>query len=981
MVIVYLGATIIHKPNGHDHYVWTDKSRLNFLTDIVETYEPGAGIYKPGSGLSRRIEFPYADGSGKCVTLIYFSPVLEGRAVSIPCNVSLNVSLYCSFNEKSTDGYNTRLSTFDIGFAGNFRTVNKRQYCSNNKTDYLNGHWFQQDDICLRLSVFAIWPLYQISQMPCETLQEVCKPYDLYKISAITQMHPSTLYTNSNVGKYLSLFRARYRSSGKSSRKKLIPICLQQESSSRLPELFLSIPVQDYGFGLWAIQGNIDITHRDQLTGSFTENPVLCTKESLVPDKPTCHSSYFRCYDDTCLDDQLVCDGRQHCLSGEDEANCTHICTHSVNCASKCSYMKNCHCSRGYFQCQSGGCISVRKLCDGVHNCKDSSDEPKFCDIKSANIQRTKLEEHWQSHLILGINGFICSDDGANWFRNNLPHYSLDYWCFYNYSWFSDIGYAHFPCANGYHLSRCENMHCIDTFKCIRSYCVEWKYLCDDICDCPHCEDESICENVSCPGMILHESAHGKVYCNEQADSRLAAVMIQSSSYDVHTHAQLEMCAQMFNCSGTTTTWSNIVYLDLLHGDHLVDHEHVTLEMMEFIIYCNITHYNIGDEDAEYLKNLVVVQYLDLSHNNIRDYIYVSFRKMTQLLYLDLSSNQLSHLGKSFLSVFPNLKYLFLQNNKIAFAHNQISEFIKSLNVVFLQGNALRSRSLQLDLLQMKSSLTNLSSDLPRLCCAVPTETQCSPQFTMFVTCRDMIHSQFHVYLTWIIMILTSFCNISCIIILTVNFCMRQCIRSRLAKQPLFVIILFNITLANMIVSVCLLSLSVYNWHYQGVFGIYADVWRQSVACYTLELSLFVCTECSLIFSVYLAAVSHNQITSLVKQSHSMKKYLSIVASVWISMLLLGICKLVIWEYFQANDFNYFCLPFQMIKIESYVTVGMQTGIMSVDVLLIGIFILIEVFILRYLSTHAKETSGVLKPRINYKKIAIRISCLIMSNV
>ena len=112
-----------------------------------------------------------------------------------------------------------------------------------------------------------------------------------------------------------------------------------------------------------------------------------------------------------------------------------------------------------------------------------------------------------------------------------------------------------------------------------------------------------------------------------------------------------------------------------------------------------------------------------------------------------------------------------------------------------------------------------------------------------------------------------------------------------------------------------------------------------------------------------------------------MKKNLIIIASVWISLLLLGICKLSIWDYYQANDLNYYCLPFQMMKSEHYVIIGIQTGIISVDILLICIYILIESYILRHLHTHAKETSGILRSKLDYRKISIRLSCLIMSNI
>ena len=172
----------------------------------------------------------------------------------------------------------------------------------------------------------------------------------------------------------------------------------------------------------------------------------------------------------------------------------------------------------------------------------------------------------------IGTRCMICTDN-VDYFDGIFP---IEFWCIYSYSWSPTTGIVYSQCANGYHLSSCENMHCVDTFKCLQSYCIEWKYVCDNMCDCPLCEDENICKNVSCPGMILHESVYGKVYCNEQADERLAAVLIQSSSYDLYTHAQSEMCAQVLNCYGTNSTSNSIVYLDLLYGSHLDDQSHVT---------------------------------------------------------------------------------------------------------------------------------------------------------------------------------------------------------------------------------------------------------------------------------------------------------------------------------------------------------------------------------------------------------------------
>ena len=131
---------------------------------------------------------------------------------------------------------------------------------------------------------------------------------------------------------------------------------------------------------------------------------------------------------------------------------------------------------------------------------------------------------------------------------------------------------------------------------------------------------------------------------------------------------------------------------------------------------------------------------------------------MTLLLYLDLSSNHFTYLNKSLLCVSSNLTYLFLQNNNISHIEYNFFYYVRKLSTVYTQGNALFSRSVDSNLFQMLSGLSTLSSDLPRLCCLVPTDTQCSPEFTLFVSCSDMIHSKFHKMLAWIIGLLSLQC-------------------------------------------------------------------------------------------------------------------------------------------------------------------------------------------------------------------------------
>ena len=277
----------------------------------------------------------------------------------------------------------------------------------------------------------------------------------------------------------------------------------------------------------------------------------------------------------------------------------------------------------------------------------------------------------------------------------------------------------------------------------------------------------------------------------------------------------------------------------------------------------------------------------------------------------------------------------------------------------------------------MQASLTHVSSDLPRLCCMVQQLCTVVQSLHYLLAVGILIHSKFHVILAWITGVMSFVCNVTSMIALLAIFFTR----SLLGKQLLIVIMSFNITLADVIVSVCLTSLSINNVYYRGVFGIYADMWRESMACYTLELSMFVCTECSLIFSVYLAVASYINITSLIPKPKSAGRSLSVIVVVWPTVIVFGICKVSIWEYYKANDFNYYCLPYQIVKAESVVITAIQTGIITANILLIGTYILIQYCLLKYLRNHAKVTLGMFKSRIQSQKIAVRMSCLIISHV
>ena len=300
---------------------------------------------------------------------------------------------------------------------------------------------------------------------------------------------------------------------------------------------------------MWSVIHQLNFTIAKYKHLSLCEKPVVHTAIFT-----NCSDLYMSCHEGTCIHDSLVCDGHAHCPHGEDETDCQHICSnHSHNCMSHCHHRDLCSCSSGYFQCLSGGCVPLQKLCDKTAHCTDASDEPPTC----VYLRPEELSSH---SLLLDVNNYInaliqqnmaihhngsllnvqnveykmhsrkqrCSASSISpdikfpcgvitiWKHGSSPpmhYFSLDRLCVYDHD--CDDNY-HYHCFNGFHLLKCEDMYCVGRFKCPSSYCISFDHICNKVCDCPHCEDESICNKLLCPGMVLIGQIGFGLRCSEK---------------------------------------------------------------------------------------------------------------------------------------------------------------------------------------------------------------------------------------------------------------------------------------------------------------------------------------------------------------------------------------------------------------------------------------------------------------------------------
>ena len=728
-------------------------------------------------------------------------------------------------------------------------------------------------------------------------------------------------------------------------------------------------------------------------------NYTLCEKPSTDIEIVTnCSNLYTECDDGTCVHDSLVCDGKPHCLHAEDEANCERICSdNTASCMSQCHHRDLCSCSLEYFQCLSGGCVPLQKLCDRIVHCSDASDEPPTCvyarpeqlgtpslsldinhyinDLIHKNTpiqQRCFKDEFYQVrkvHYKMYGRQKVCTPSNRSHdikFRCNgiwswlpLPchresfthHFSLDHLCVYDNG--CDDEYVN-HCVNGFHLLKCEHAYCVERFKCPSSYCISFNHICNKVCDCPHCEDESICSKLLCPGMVLIELTGSGLKCSRN----VAAVKHSMNMRQIIRRKELNI------------TDSLPVFIYLEHIGNLTD----LIAAPEVVAYCQILHSKVSmSEIMRLFRQMSSVRTLMLQHNNIQEVDASLFASMSQLIILDLSHNQIQYLPKFIFCALHNLEYISLHHNLILSLYN-IFIYTPNIQVLLLELNNIDPQSVTIDI--SLPLLYRLSSDILRFCCGFETIPFCSPPFSLIISCSNMITSAPQIALAWITGLSTSLLNLLCAVILVYH-----CFTVDNDRIGVIMVFSMNLSFAELVTSACLLSYSVINVIYQDIFGIIADQWRQSWKCLSLECLFSVSSQASLAFAVCLSVLFAIHIPSLTHKESSKKTVFGQIVILWI--LILSVCIPVqVLEHVQNLDpFNYFCLPFATSLSSDAATLSIHIMMVILNVLLVLTCIISYSYLLVFISKKKRDEhlKHISKRQKKLTRSAIRMTVPILS--
>ena len=632
-----------------------------------------------------------------------------------------------------------------------------------------------------------------------------------------------------------------------------------------------------------------------------TYMPCFITREqALKPD--VSDLSLFKCEDGSLIAGVLLCNGRKDCKNSEDERQCP-VCswTHSD--------LPSCACDMFYYQCEGGGCVHYDNMCDSFADCTDGDDEFYCNDTKFPYFNMDLITGSFITDLCDPPSGdmLMC--------RTKLQCYNSSAICHYDHS-----GGVMAYCEDGSHLgwgSKCHFSECRQQFKCMMSYCIPTRKVCDGVTDCPVGEDEAYCEEYICPGHMRcsgvtycvppHEICDGISHCPRQDDEKYCQV-----------------CPHGCQCKGTGIYCYNVTAP--LQSNHLYSPSvlllHNSYPMFAELFNKFLMHMNYvwlislrNGSFVSLLENLVnttqyflSVKFLYLNHQGLYT-LPPYFINGPNMIYVNLSDNIIHSVQSKAFFLVRNIKTLSLVSNKLISIEAHVFSELTVLSHLYLNDNPLIHIAGRIFL--GNPALVVIRSDFYMVCCVAISTEDCQPQNQFVSSCSNLISSlpQKVAIMTQGIFVVA--CNIGVLV--------AQVILKHSSSSERYLIV--SLGIADFLMGVYLLAISSVDLIYNRVFYIIASEWARSITCTMLGLISFASSKVSLLtlcILAYARMISINKLGGMLLIKAKIR--VACVAS-WMVIVVCGVAYVVCLKILGMGLRNNMCILFGISQShQRYVT-------------------------------------------------------------
>ena len=612
--------------------------------------------------------------------------------------------------------------------------------------------------------------------------------------------------------------------------------------------------------------------HESAGSKRVTDPLIACGAEPIIPAEHPLPETYdpFICQDGSLIAKAQVCDGIIDCSDEEDEAHCNDICSRSgQTCFSSC-VQPHCICDDQYYMCDGGGCLHYDKLCDGKPDC-DMADDESDCFAGETILSPDS------SHFIN-----IPEDSYALKCKSGDQVYDETAICRYD-----TIGDKMIHCEDGTHLGSlgvCMDFACFQSFKCMHSYCIPIRKICDGVIDCPNQEDENKCEHYTCPGQLQctdqtfcvprWELCDGTKHCPHGDDEKYCQICPEGcsciGSVITCNHVQQSSPIILFQSpaalllTNSTEVYAiisvnNVTYHHVF-SFHLVEAQCLSIQKFssdifpELKVLCLV---KLGIvKVAEHFFDGVHVKNLNLSFNKIYSIDYGAFDSMMNVKIISLASNAITYLKWYFCHKLEKLEHLDISNNPLtdvaasAFAHNP--------------------------------SLKYIISNWYMVCCVALQTTvhTCIPQDDGVSSCRNLLDS--------ILQLLVIQVQTLAIIVGNVAALILQKISQQKPEAPL----VYSLTGADLLMGVYLCIIVSVSFLYRDSFYTIISSRTKNPLCFFLSIVNFLSSECSLLMLTMLSVVRFKYIDLVGGLRGMGKKILVSVIFLWVVSAMFGLSYL-----------------------------------------------------------------------------------------